>query len=314
MYLVTGGAGFIGSNLAAGLLEGGERVRVLDNFLTGKRENLAGLAERYGDSFEVVEGDLRDLETVRRAVAGASYVLHQGALPSVPRSVADPVLTNGINVGGTVNLLVASRDAGVRRVVYAASSSAYGDTPELPKRESMPPNPKSPYALQKLAGEHYMRIFCEIYGLETVSLRYFNVFGPKQDPASMYAAVVPRFITAILAGDSPVVYGDGRQTRDFTYVDNVVRANILACQAPKAACGKTINVACGERVSLLDILEILYDLASRRVPPRFEPARPGDVRDSLADVSRAEELLGYRPSVSFREGLLRTFGHLRGAA
>ncbi|MDH3238817.1 MAG: SDR family oxidoreductase [Deltaproteobacteria bacterium] len=307
MYLVTGGAGFIGSNLVASLLASGHRARVLDNFLTGKRENLAGLAERYGDAFELVEGDLRDLEVTRRAAQGVEYVLHQGALPSVPRSVADPVLSNEINVGGTVNLLIAARDAGVRRVVFAASSSAYGDTPELPKRESMTPNPKSPYAAQKLAGEHYMRIFYEVYGVETVSLRYFNVFGPKQDPASTYAAVIPRFITAVLMGTAPTVYGDGLQTRDFTYIDNVVRVNLLACEAPKEACGKVFNIACGERVSLLDILEIVYKLVGRRVAPKFEPPRPGDVRDSLADISLARDLLGYEPTVPFPEGLSRTF-------
>ena len=312
-YLVTGGAGFIGSNLVSALLEEGLKVRVLDNFLTGKRENLAGLAERYGDSFQLIEGDLRDIEATRRAMEGAEFVLHQGALPSVPRSVADPVLSNEINVGGTINLLVAARDAGVKRVVYAASSSAYGDTPELPKRESMTPNPKSPYAAQKLTGEQYMRIFHEVYGLETVSLRYFNVFGPNQDPASMYAAVIPRFITGVLAGTPPTIYGDGLQTRDFTYIDNVVRANIQACEAPKEACGKVVNIACGDRVSLLDILEIVYDLAGRRVAPRFEPPRAGDVRDSLADISLAKELLGYEPRVGFPEGLSRTFDFFRDA-
>ena len=311
-YLVTGGAGFIGSNLVSALLAEGRRVRVLDNFLTGKRENLVGLAERYGDSFQLIEGDLRDIEATRRALEGAEFVLHQGALPSVPRSVADPVLSNEINVGGTINLLVAARDAGVKRVVYAASSSAYGDTPELPKRESMTPNPKSPYAAQKLTGEQYMRIFHEVYGLETVSLRYFNVFGPNQDPASMYAAVIPRFITGVLAGTPPTIYGDGLQTRDFTYIDNVVRANIQACEAPKEACGKVVNIACGDRVSLLDILEIVYDLAGRRVAPRFEPPRAGDVRDSLADISLAKELLGYEPRVGFPEGLSRTFDFFRG--
>ena len=310
-YLVTGGAGFIGSNLTAALLAAGHRVRVLDNFLTGKRENLAGLAQRHGAAFDLLEGDLRDLDAVRRAAEGVVYVLHQGALPSVPRSVADPVLSNGINVGGTVNLLIAARDAGVRRVVFAASSSAYGDTPELPKRESMTPNPKSPYAAQKLAGEHYMRIFFEVYGLETVSLRYFNVFGPRQDPTSMYAAVIPRFITSVLSGEPPTVYGDGGQTRDFTYIDNVVRANLLACEAPKAACGKVFNIACGERISLLSILEIVYGLAGRRVLPRFEPPRPGDVRDSLADITLAKELLGFDPKVFFSEGLSRTFGFFR---
>ncbi|MGZ8440485.1 MAG: SDR family oxidoreductase [Candidatus Deferrimicrobiaceae bacterium] len=306
-YLVTGGAGFIGSNLASSLLAKGRRVRILDNFLTGKKENLAGLAERYGEAFELVDGDLRDLEVTRRAVGGVEYVLHQGALPSVPRSVADPVLTNEINVGGTLNLLVAARDAGVRRVVFAASSSAYGDTPELPKRESMTPNPKSPYAAQKLAGEQYMRIFHEVYGLETVSLRYFNVFGPNQDPASMYAAVVPRFITSVLSGTPPTIYGDGLQTRDFTYIDNVVQANLRACEAPKDACGRVVNIACGERISLLDILEIVYKQAGRRVAPKFEPSRPGDVRDSLADISLAKDLLGYEPQVGFPEGLSRTF-------
>jgi nucleoside-diphosphate-sugar epimerase len=310
-YLVTGGAGFIGSNLTEALLSAGHRVRVLDNFLTGKRANIAGLAGRLGDSFELMEGDLRNLAATRKATDGVEYILHQGALPSVPRSVADPVLSNEINVGGTVNLLLAARDAGVRRVVFAASSSAYGDTPELPKRESMTPNPKSPYAAQKLAGEHYMRIFCEVYGLETVSLRYFNVFGPRQDPASMYAAVIPRFITSVLSNKAPTIFGDGLQTRDFTYIDNVVEANLLACEAPTAACGKMVNIACGERVSLLDILELVYGLAARRVTPEFEPSRPGDVRDSLADISLARDLLGYSPKIAFPVGLSRTFDYFR---
>ncbi|MBI5420043.1 MAG: SDR family oxidoreductase [Deltaproteobacteria bacterium] len=310
-YLVTGGAGFIGSNLAEALLSDGHKVRVLDNFLTGKRENLAGFAEKFGDAFELVDGDLRDLAMLRKVVDGVHYVLHQGALPSVPRSVADPALSNEINVTGTVNMLVAARDAGVRRVVFAASSSAYGDTPELPKRESMTSNPKSPYAAQKLAGEHYMRIFYEVFGLETVSLRYFNVFGPRQDPASTYAAVIPRFIASVLSGKPPTIYGDGLQTRDFTFIDNVVQANLLACAAPKEACGKTINIACGERVSLLGILDIIYGLAARRVAPRFEPQRPGDVRDSLADISLAKDLLGYAPKVAFSVGLSRTFDYFK---
>lgn len=313
MYLVTGGAGFIGSNLVSTLLAASHEVRVLDNFLTGKRENLAGLSDRYGDRFQLVEGDLRDLPETRAAAEGVEYILHQGALPSVPRSVADPVLSNEINVGGTLNLLIAARQAGVRRVVFAASSSAYGDTPELPKRESMAPNPKSPYAAQKLAGEHYMRIFHEVFGVETISLRYFNVFGPRQDPRSMYAAVIPRFITAVQSGTPPTVYGDGRQTRDFTYIDDVVRANLLACAAGSAACGKVFNIARGERISLLEILELVYGLAGRRVPPRFEPLRAGDVRDSLADISLARELLGYEPQVAFSEGLSRTFAFFRKA-
>jgi nucleoside-diphosphate-sugar epimerase len=314
VWLVTGGAGFIGSNLAEALLRKGERVRVFDNFLTGRRGNLAGFAEAYGDAFELVEGDLRDAGAVGRAVDGTAFVLHQGALPSVPRSVADPVLSNAINVDGTLNVLVAARDAGVRRVVFAASSSAYGDTPELPKRESMTPNPKSPYAAQKLAGEHYLRIFHEVYGLETVALRYFNVFGPRQDPKSTYAAVIPAFVTSVLAGVPPVVHGDGRQTRDFTFVENVVHANLAACEAPPSACGKVFNVACGERVSLLDILESIYAAAGRRVEPRFEPTRAGDVRDSLADVSLAGSMLGYEPKVRFAEGLARTMEYYRSIA
>lgn len=313
-YLVTGGAGFIGSNLTEALLAAGHKVRILDNFLTGKRENIAGFAERFGGAFELFEGDLRDLVATRKACEGVEYVLHQGALPSVPRSVANPALSDSINVGGTVSLLVAARDAGVRRVVFAASSSAYGDTIELPKRETMTPNPKSPYAAQKLVGEHYMRIFFEVYGLETVSLRYFNVFGPKQDPASMYAAVIPRFITSVRSGKAPTVYGDGLQTRDFTYIDNVIQANLAASQAPRQACGKVFNIACGERISLIDILEIIYGLAGRRVAPNFEPSRPGDVRDSLADISQARDLLGYDPKVAFPVGLSRTFDFFRGAA
>jgi nucleoside-diphosphate-sugar epimerase len=310
-YLVTGGAGFIGSNLAEALLASGARVRVFDNFLTGRRENLAGFPDRFGTAFELVEGDLRDLDAVRRAVEGVEYVLHQGALPSVPRSVADPVLTNAINVDGTLNVLVAARDAGVRRLVFAASSSAYGDTVELPKRESMTPNPLSPYAAQKLAGEHYLRIFHSVYGLETVALRYFNVFGPRQDPKSAYAAVIPAFVTSVLAGIPPVVHGDGGQTRDFTFIENVVGANIAACGAPAAACGKVFNIACGERVSLLRILEAIYALAGHRIAPRFEPPRAGDVRDSLADISLARQLLGYEPKVRFADGLARAMDYYR---
>ena len=313
-YLVTGGAGFIGSNLTRALLASGQSVRVLDNFLTGKRENIAGLAEAHGDAFELIEGDLRDLETVRKAAAGVEFVLHQGALPSVPRSVADPVLSNEINVAGTVNLLVAARDAGVRRVVFAASSSAYGDTPQLPKRESMTPTPKSPYAAQKLMGEYYLRIFYEIYGLETVSLRYFNVFGPRQDPKSTYAAVIPRFITSVLRGVSPTVYGDGLQTRDFTYIDNVIQANLAACRRPEGRVRKGRQHRLrGTGVAPRHPRDRLR-LAGKRVPPNFEPGRVGDVRDSLADISLARDLIGYDPKVPFSDGLAKTFDWFRESA
>lgn len=305
-FLVTGGAGFIGSHLVRTLLSEGHRVRVLDNFLTGRRENLAGLSETHPSAFELHEGDIRDLDSVRLACDGVDFVLHQGALPSVPRSVADPVTTTAINVGGTVNVLVAARDASVRRVVFAASSSAYGDTPVLPKVETMRPSPKSPYAAQKLAAEEMLRIFFEVYGLETVALRYFNVFGPRQDPNSQYAAVIPKFITCALSGEATPVHGDGGQTRDFTFVDNVVRANLAACVAGKDACGKVMNIACGERVSLLEILGMIGEMTGKKVTPHFLPPREGDVRDSLADISLARELIGYEPRISFREGLEKT--------
>ncbi|MBL7199912.1 MAG: SDR family oxidoreductase [Anaerolineae bacterium] len=305
-YLVTGGAGFIGSNIVAVLVGGGEHVRVLDNYSTGQQENLAPVLERI----ELVEGDLRDLETCRRAVEGVEYVLHQGAVPSVQRSVDDPLASNEANVDGTLNLLVAARDAGVRRVVYASSSSVYGDSPALPKREDMPTAPKSPYATSKLAAEHYCRAFTEVYGLETVSLRYFNVFGPRQDPASEYSAVIPLFIGAMLAGRRPTVYGDGLQSRDFTYVDNNVQANLLAATAPGVA-GQTFNIACGERYSLLDLIAALNRILGTGIEPLFGPPRPGDVKHSLADITRAQEELGYAVTVSFEEGLERTVAWYR---
>ncbi len=305
-YLVTGGAGFIGSNITESLLKDGAFVRVLDNFITGKRENIDGFKEMYSSGFELVEGDLRDSKIVARASEGVDYILHQGALPSVPRSVEDPVLTNEINVGGTLNVLIAARDSGVKRVVFASSSSIYGDTPELPKREDMPPSPKSPYALQKLAAEFYCRLFYELYGLQTISLRYFNVFGPRQDPGSMYAAVIPKFVTAMLNGERPVVFGDGKQTRDFTYIDNVVRANRQACHAPADSCGKAINVACRKKYSLIDLLENLESITGISPNPVFEPPAPGDVRDSMADISLAERYLSFEVSVGFKEGLERT--------
>lgn len=300
-YLVTGGAGFIGSHIVEELIRRGERVRVLDNFSTGRRENLAPFLEHV----ELIEGDLRNLAAVRQAVAGVDYVLHQGALPSVPRSVNDPLASHAVNATGTLNLLVAGRDAGVKRVVYASSSSIYGDSPTLPKQEDLPPRPKSPYAVAKLAGEGYCRAFSEVYGLETVCLRYFNVFGPRQDPASQYAAVIPLFITAMLRGESPIVHGDGLQSRDFTYVANVVHANLLAAVAPDAA-GRMFNVACGQRHTLVDLIAILNAALNISIVPAHTDRRLGDVLHSLADITAAQEALGYRPQVSFEEGLRQT--------
>ena len=307
-YLVTGGAGFIGSHIVEALVGAGADVRVLDNFSTGKRENLAGCI----DAITLIEGDITDPETVRRSVEGVDFVLHQAAIPSVPRSVADPVGSNVANVDGTLNVLVAARDAGVKRVVYAASSSAYGNIEADYKREDMAPDPRSPYAVAKLAGEGYCRAFYLSYGLETVSLRYFNVFGPRQDPSSQYAAVIPIFISALLEGQPPPVEGDGLQSRDFTYVTDVVRANLLACRAPEAA-GQVINVACGTRHTLLELIDALNHLMGTDIAPVFGPPRPGDVRHSCADIARAQRLLGYRPLVPFEQGLAYTLDWLREA-
>jgi UDP-glucose 4-epimerase len=304
--LITGGGGFIGGHLVDRLLELGHTVRVLDNFSTGRRGNL----RRALAHIELVEGDLRDPDTVRRATIGAEVVLHQGALPSVPRSVNDPRTTNAINVEGTLNVLLAARDARVRRVVMASSSSVYGDTPALPKVETMAPQPRSPYAISKLAAEQYTCSFMPLYGLETVALRYFNVFGPRQDPTSQYAGVIARFCTSALRGQPYTVQGDGLQSRDFTYVENVVRANLLALDAPDVG-GQVFNVACGERITLLDMIAILNGLAGRELPVEHEPARPGDVRHSLADIGKARRLLGYAPEVGFAEGLARTFAWYR---
>jgi nucleoside-diphosphate-sugar epimerase len=304
-FLITGGAGFIGSNMAEHLLEKGHFVRVFDNFLTGKRENVAPLNSFEG-LFEIIESDLRDREAVSKACIGIDYVLHQGALASVPRSVEDPFTTNEINVGGTLNVLLGAKKEGVKRIVFASSSSIYGDSEVLPKVETMQPSPKSPYALHKLTGEHYLRLFYELYGLETVALRYFNVFGPRQDPKSMYAAVIPNFITALLQGERPTVYGDGEQTRDFTFVENVINANLLACSAPVAACGKAFNIACGTRYSLLQLLDTVGRAIGVEADPTFEVERPGDVRDSMADISMAEGLLSYEISTDFEEGLGET--------
>jgi nucleoside-diphosphate-sugar epimerase len=300
--LVTGGAGFIGSNLVERLLREGRAVRVLDNFATGRRENLAALDGK----FELVEGDIQSYERVHNAVRGCEVVFHQAALPSVPRSIQDPLTSNAANVTGTLNVLLAARDEGVERVVYASSSSAYGDSPELPKRESMPALPISPYAVAKLAGEGYCRAFCEVYGLQTVALRYFNVFGPRQDPQSQYAAVIPRFILAFLAGQPPVVYGDGEQSRDFTYVDNVVEANLHAAQAARVA-GRVFNVATGSRISLNAMLDQLRSLTGRAIEAEYVPSRAGEVKHSLADISEATARLGYRPQVDFAQGLRMTF-------
>ncbi len=302
MYLVTGGAGFIGSNIVRKLVERGERVRVLDDFSTGKKENLAGLEEKV----EIVEGSFIDRDLVSRALKDVRYVLHQGAIPSVPRSVANPVRSNEANVTGTLNLLEGAREAGVERFVYAASSSAYGDTEVLPKVEDMPSNPLSPYAVGKFTGELYARVYASIYELPTVSLRYFNIYGPYQDPASEYAAVIPKFILAMLKGEAPVIYGDGEQSRDFTYIDNAVAANLLACKSERVGRGEVINVACGERFTLNRLLELLNEIMALEVEPDYAEARAGDVKHSLADINRAEKLLGYRVEVDFRKGLERT--------
>ncbi|GAB4224044.1 MAG: SDR family oxidoreductase [Acidobacteriota bacterium] len=312
--LVTGGAGFIGSNLVEALLGRGEDVVVLDNFATGRRENLAE-AERWaaagGGRFTLIEGDVRDRATVARAVDGAEVVFHQAALPSVARSVDDPLASHQVNVTGTLHLLLEARDRGVRRFVAASSSSLYGESPTLPKVETMPREPISPYGLDKLAAETYCVLFHRLYGLETVALRYFNVFGPRQDPASDYAAVIPKFVTSMLRGEPAPVNGDGTQTRDFTFIENVVEANLLAAAAPAEACGEFYNIACGERISLLDLVDAIGTAIGRRIEPVFRPPRPGDIQHSLADISKAERLLGYRPKVALAEGLERTIAWFR---
>ena len=298
VYLVTGGAGFIGSHIVDRLVELGERVRVLDDFSTGRIENI----EHNLDKIELIKGSIVDMDTVRRAVKGVDFVLHQAAIPSVPRSVDDPLGSNEANITGTLNVLIAARDAGVKRLVYASSSSVYGDSPTLPKAEDMPPNPLSPYALTKLAGEYYCRMFAQLYGLETVSLRYFNVFGPRQDPNSQYAAVIPKFLTLMAEDRQPVIHGDGLQTRDFTYVENNVTANLLACERPSVA-GEVLNIACGESISLLELVENLNRILGKSLEPILSAPRPGDVKHSLADIQKARRLLGFSPEVGFYEGL-----------
>jgi UDP-N-acetylglucosamine/UDP-N-acetyl-alpha-D-glucosaminouronate 4-epimerase len=304
-YLVTGGAGFIGSHITEELVRRGHTVRVADSLITGKRSNLAHIA-----GVEFVEGDLADLAAAERAVRGIEYVLHQAAIPSVPRSVKDPITSNSANITATLNVLVAARDAGVKRLVYAASSSAYGDAASLPKREDMPTAPLSPYALQKLVGEQYCRMFTDLYGFETVSIRYFNVFGPRQDPGSPYSGVISVFAAAILAGDRPIIYGDGEQTRDFTYVSNVVDGVLRACEAPQAS-GEVINVATGGRISLKELLNTMKALVGSTVEPIYAETRAGDVRDSQADITKAKTLLGYVPTVSLQQGLERTLEWFR---
>jgi len=301
-YLITGGAGFIGSNIAIELLKRGESVRILDNFATGRRVNI----ETILDQVELVDGDIRDFWTVAEAVEGVDYVLHQAALPSVIRSVNNPLTSNAVNIDGTLNILEASRQAGVRRVVYACSSSVYGESETLPKVETMIPDPLSPYAITKLAGEKYCRVYHRLYGLETVALRYFNIFGPRQDPGSQYSAVIPKFIKAILDGKKPIVYGDGEQSRDFTFIANAVSANLKACTAP-AAPGNSYNIACGERFSLNQLLDMLADISGKKVTAQFVEPRPGDIKHSLADIEAAKRDLGYTVDFDFKSGLRETF-------
>ena len=304
LSLVTGGAGFIGSHVVERLLRDGGRVRVFDNFSAGRRENLP-FAREFADRLEIIDGDLRDLAAVQRAVSGVDVIYHQAAMRSVPRSVDDPLGANDNNVTGTLHVLEAARRSGVRRVVYASSSSVYGDNPELPKREDQTLAPISPYAVSKTADELYARVWTKLYGVETVGLRYFNVFGPRQDPASEYAAVIPRFILWGLRGVALEVHGDGEQSRDFTYIDNVVESNLLAAQAPDAA-GEAFNVGCGERTSLLQVIALIEKMIGRPIEIRHHPKRGGDVAHTLADVSKAKRLLGYSPLVDFPEGLRRT--------
>jgi len=306
-YLVTGGAGFIGSHLSEEIARRGHRVRVADSLITGKRANLDHIP-----GVEFMEGDLAELEFAKKAAEGCDYVLHQAAIPSVPRSVKDPITSNRANVDATLNMLVAARDAGVKRLVFAASSSAYGDTPTLPKHEQMPTNPLSPYALQKVVGEQYLQMFTKLYKLETVSIRYFNVFGPRQDPTSPYSGVISVFATALLENRSPKIYGDGKQTRDFTYVANVVDGVLRACDAPNAS-GEVINVATGGRISLNDLFYAMRDVVGGDLEPTYAEPRQGDVRDSQADIRKAKDLLGYTPSVSFEDGLARTIAWYRSA-
>jgi len=306
-YLVTGGAGFIGSHLVENLVKQGHDVRVLDNFLTGTRENIA----EYLDEIDLIEGDIRDLETCKRALEGVDFVLHQAALPSVPRSIEDPVLTNEINIGGTLNLLLASRNARIKKFVFASSSSVYGDDVVLPKREGVEGVPLSPYAVTKLVGEKYCQVFSRIFGLSTISLRYFNIFGTRQDPYSQYAAVIPIFITRIIQGESPIIFGDGEQSRDFTYVTNIVEANRLAIEASEIS-GEVINAACGSKTTVNQLFETIRQILQRDIEPIHQEPRPGDIRHSFADITKAREMLKYEPRISLSQGLIETIRWYKG--
>ena len=305
-FLVTGGAGFIGSNICKKLTSQGCFVRVIDNLLTGKKSNLADIA----DKIEFIEADMGDESIARRAMKDIDVVLHQGALPSVPRSIDDPAATHKHCVDATFTLLLAARDAGIKRFVYASSSSAYGDTPKLPKIETMPVRPLSPYAVGKLVGEHYCTVFYSVFGLETISLRYFNVFGPHQDPTSQYAAAIPAFVTAILKDKPPTVFGDGEQSRDFTYVDNVVDSNLLAARAEHTA-GEVVNIACGQAVTVNEVIEIINELVGKNITPIYDAPRPGDIKHSLADITLAEKTIAFKPTVSFKEGLQKAIDWYR---
>ncbi len=328
IYLVTGGGGFIGSHLVGALLQGDNQVRILDNFSTGRRENINELIHRYGfiqdrdyiwtDSpphsshnkyrLTIIEGDIRNLDTCKRAIEGATYVLHQAALPSVPRSIADPLTTHQVNVNGTLNLLLMGRDAGIKRFVYASSSSVYGDSPLLPKVETITPRPLSPYAASKLMGEYYCQVFSHLWGLQTVCLRYFNIYGPRQDPTSEYAAVIPKFITSLLKGQSPTIYGDGEQSRDFTFIEDCIQANLLACEAATGE-KRVFNIACGSRVTLNQLYNELASLLRTEISPIYTVSRPGDVKHSLADIQQAKDLLGYQPRFTTKEGLRKTLSY-----
>lgn len=298
MYLITGGAGFIGSNIAEVLVKNGHRVRILDNFYTGKKENLASIS----NDVELIEGDLRDIDTVIKAMSGISYVFHYGAIASVQISIADPIGSNATNIGGTLNVLTAARKSGVLKVVLASSSSVYGDDPRLPKNEEMKPVPLSPYALHKLAGEVYGRQFSTLFGLSTVSLRFFNVYGPKQDPQGLYSAVIPKFLTLAMADEAPIIYGDGNQTRDFIHIDDVVRANLLSLDATDLS-GAQINIASGKGLSLNEFVTTLSEVLGKTIHPIFKNARPGDIMHSVADISLADKVMGFHPEVEFRRGL-----------